>query len=130
MKTTLAASLALMIAAPAFANELVVYSSRADNLLKPVVAEYEKKTGTKVQLVGGQAGPLMEKIRAEGSNTPADVFITVDGGNLWQATQMGLLRPINSPRSRPISPPACATRKTNGMVYPCAPAPFSTTPIK
>ena len=97
MKTTLAASLALMIAAPAFANELVVYSSRADNLLKPVVAEYEKKTGTKVQLVGGQAGPLMEKIRAEGRNTPADVFITVDGGNLWQATQMGLLRPINSP---------------------------------
>ena len=97
MKTTLAASLALMIAAPAFANELVVYSSRADYLLKPVVAEYEKKTGTKVQLVGGQAGPLMEKIRAEGSNTPADVFITVDGGNLWQATQMGLLRPINSP---------------------------------
>lgn len=97
MKTTLAASLALMVAAPAFANELVVYSSRADNLLKPVVAEYEKKTGTKVQLVGGQAGPLMEKIRAEGSNTPADVFITVDGGNLWQATQMGLLRPINSP---------------------------------
>ena len=60
MKTTLAASLALMIAAPAFANELVVYSSRADNLLKPVVAEYEKKTGTKVQLVGGQAGPLCE----------------------------------------------------------------------
>ncbi|MBP8875221.1 MAG: extracellular solute-binding protein [Neisseria sp.] len=97
MKTTLAASLALMVAAPAFANELVVYSSRADNLLKPVVAEYEKKTGTKVQLVGGQAGPLMEKIRAEGRNTPADVFITVDGGNLWQATQMGLLRPINSP---------------------------------
>ena len=42
MKTTLAASLALMMAAPAFANELVVYSSRADNLLKPVVAEYEK----------------------------------------------------------------------------------------
>ena len=97
MKTTLAASLALMVAAPAFANDLVVYSSRADNLLKPVVAEYEKKTGTKVQLVGGQAGPLMEKIRAEGSNTPADVFITVDGANLWQATQMGLLRPINSP---------------------------------
>ena len=97
MKTTLAASCALMVTAPAFANELVVYSSRADNLLKPVVAEYEKKTGTKVQLVGGQAGPLMEKIRAEGSNTPADVFITVDGGNLWQATQMGLLRPINSP---------------------------------
>ena len=38
----------------------------------------------------------MEKLKAEGSNSPADVLITVDGGNLWQAFQMGLLRPINS----------------------------------
>ncbi|UOO81291.1 Fe(3+) ABC transporter substrate-binding protein [Uruburuella testudinis] len=96
MKKTLAASVAVMMAAPVFADELVVYSSRADNLLKPIVAEYEKKTGTKIKLVSDKAGPLMEKMKAEGSNTPADVLITVDGGNLWQATQMGLLRPIQS----------------------------------
>lgn len=96
MKKALAASVALMMAAPAFAEELVVYSSRADNLLRPVAEAYQKKTGITVKLVNDQAGPLMEKLKAEGSNSPADVLITVDGGNLWQATQMGLLRPINS----------------------------------
>ena len=96
MKKTLAVSVALLAAAPAFAEELVVYSSRADNLLRPVAEAYQKKTGVTVKLVNDKAGPLMEKLKAEGSNSPADVFITVDGGNLWQATQMGLLRPINS----------------------------------
>lgn len=96
MKKALAASVALMMTAPAFAEELVVYSSRADHLLRPVAEVYQKKTGITVKLVNDQAGPLMEKLKAEGSNSPADVLITVDGGNLWQATQMGLLRPINS----------------------------------
>ncbi|MBF0803146.1 extracellular solute-binding protein [Neisseria sp. 19428wB4_WF04] len=96
MKKALAVSVALLAAAPAFAEELVVYSSRADNLLRPVAEAYQKKTGVNIKLVNDKAGPLMEKLKAEGSNSPADVFITVDGGNLWQATQMGLLRPIDS----------------------------------
>ncbi|MCS4534213.1 Fe(3+) ABC transporter substrate-binding protein [Neisseria montereyensis] len=96
MKKALAVSVALLVAAPVFAEELVVYSSRSDNLLRPVVEAYQKKTGVSVKLVNDKAGPLMEKLRAEGSNSPADVLITVDGGNLWQATQMDLLRPINS----------------------------------
>lgn len=87
---------ALFAAAPAFAAELVVYSSRSTELLKPIAAKYEQKTGHKIKLVEDKAGPLMAKLKAEGSNSPADVFITVDGGNLWQATQMGLLRPIQS----------------------------------
>ncbi|ELA09751.1 iron ABC transporter iron binding protein FbpA [Moraxella macacae 0408225] len=96
LKKLLVASVALASIAPAFADELVVYSSRATNLLEPIVAKYEQQTGTSVKLVNDKAGPLMEKLKAEGKNTPADVFITVDGGNLWQATQMGLLKPINS----------------------------------
>ena len=96
MKKLLVASLALAAAAPAMASEIVVYSARADELLKPLTQAYQKKTGTKVTLVSDKAGPLMEKLKAEGKNTKADVFITVDGGNLWQATQAGLLRPINS----------------------------------
>lgn len=96
LKKTLAASLALLATAPALA-ELVVYTSRSDELLKPIVAKYEQQTGEKVKLVFDKnAGSLMQKLKAEGSNTPADVLITVDGGNLWQASQMGLLRPINS----------------------------------
>ena len=96
IKKLLVVSVAILSVAPVMAEDLVVYSSRADNLLRPIAEAYQKKTGINVKLVNDKAGPLMEKLKAEGSNTPADVFITVDGGNLWQATQMGLLQPINS----------------------------------
>ncbi len=96
MKKLIALSLGLMAAAPAFSADLVVYTSRADNLLKPIADAYAKKTGINVKLVSDKPGPLAEKLKAEGRNTPADVLITVDGGNLWQAAQMGLLQPINS----------------------------------
>ncbi|WP_323843589.1 extracellular solute-binding protein [Moraxella sp. Pampa] len=89
-------SMAVLMATPAFADDLVVYSSRSQELLQPIVKKYEQETGTKVILVNDKAGPLMEKLKAEGKNTPADVFITVDGGNLWQAAQMGLFQPIKS----------------------------------
>ncbi|MFB2538269.1 MULTISPECIES: extracellular solute-binding protein [unclassified Acinetobacter] len=85
-----------LAATPVLAQDLVVYSARADNLLKPIVERYQQQTGTKVTLVSDKAGPLMERLKAEGTNTPADVLITVDGGNLWQAAQEGLFRPISS----------------------------------
>lgn len=78
MKKAIALATAAIIATPVSAAELVVYSSRADNLLKPIAEAYQKKTGTTVKLVNDKAGPLMAKLKAEGSNTPADVFITVD----------------------------------------------------
>lgn len=98
MKKILATGIAIVLTAPAFANsnELVVYSSRADHLIKPIIEKYQQKTGVKVTVVNDKAGALMEKLKAEGKNTKADVLITVDGGNLWQATQMGLLRPLDS----------------------------------
>lgn len=96
LKKLLVAQVAFMMAAPALASELVVYSARADELLKPIAQAYQQKTGTKVTVVSDKAGPLMEKLKAEGKNTKADVLITVDGGNLWQAAQAGLFRPINS----------------------------------
>lgn len=95
-KSLFLALAAIGAAGPAFAQELVVYSSRADNLLKPIAQAYQQKTGVTVKLVNDKAGPLMERMRAEGANSPADVLITVDGGNLWQATQMDLLRTVNS----------------------------------
>ncbi|UNU73096.1 extracellular solute-binding protein [Moraxella nasovis] len=96
LKKSLLAVAVLGTVAPAMASELTVYSSRATNLLEPIVQKYEQKTGTKVTLINDKAGPLMERLKNEGKNTKADVFITVDGGNLWQAAQMDLLRPIKS----------------------------------
>lgn len=97
LKKLLVTSIAFAAVAPAFAAELTIYSARSDELLKPLVSTYEKKTGHKINLITDRnAGSLMEKLKAEGKNTKADILITVDGGNLWQAAQAGLFRPINS----------------------------------
>ncbi|GHA84088.1 extracellular solute-binding protein [Cognatilysobacter bugurensis] len=84
-------------AAPAAAQELVVYTSRNEQLVKPLFDQYTKETGTKVTYLTDKAPPLMERLRAEGDRTQADVLITVDAGNLWQAANLGLLQPIDSP---------------------------------
>ena len=87
-------------AAPASAvpadAQLVIYSSRAEQLIKPIVDAYQAETGVKVAFVTDKEGPLMERIAAEGQNTSADVLMTVDAGNLWQASQKNLLQPTES----------------------------------
>jgi len=78
------------------ADEVVVYSSRIDELIKPVFDAYTKKTGVAIKFITDKEAPLMARIKAEGANTPADLLLTVDGGNLWQAEEMGILQPLNS----------------------------------
>ncbi|TBU97113.1 extracellular solute-binding protein [Phytopseudomonas dryadis] len=78
------------------AEEVVVYSSRIDELIKPVFDAYTAKTGVQVKFITDREAPLMARIKAEGENTPADLLLTVDGGNLWQAEQMGILQPLKS----------------------------------
>ncbi len=79
------------------AEELVVYSARNEQLIKPLFDRYSEESGTPIRFLTDDAGVLLEKLKAEGENTLADVFITVDAGNLWQATEGGLLRPVGSP---------------------------------
>ena len=78
------------------ADEVVVYSSRIDELIKPVFDAYTKKTGVQVKFITDKEAPLMQRIKAEGENATADLLLTVDAGNLWQAEQMGILQPIKS----------------------------------
>lgn len=77
-------------------DEVVVYSSRIDELIKPVFDAYTKQTGVKVKFITDKEAPLMQRIKAEGENATADLLLTVDAGNLWQAEQMGILQPIKS----------------------------------
>lgn len=81
----------------AFAEEVVVYSARNEQLIKPLFDQYTRDTGVQIKFITGGEGPLMERLKAEGQNTPADMLLTVDAGNLWQAAHEGLLRPIQSP---------------------------------
>ncbi|SDL22788.1 iron(III) transport system substrate-binding protein [Maridesulfovibrio ferrireducens] len=90
---------AIMVAAwsvSAFAADVVVYSARKEHLIKPLFDAYTAETGVKVKYITGKAGALLERIKAEGANTSADLFITVDAGNLWHAAEEGILAPINS----------------------------------
>ena len=87
-----------VLSAPALAaDEVVVYSARIDELIKPVFDAYTAKTGVKVKFITDKEAPLLARLQAEGENTPADLLITVDAGNLWQAEQQGVLKPLQSP---------------------------------
>jgi iron(III) transport system substrate-binding protein len=98
LRQTLLATLpALVLSAPLLAaDELVVYTARIDELIKPVFDAYTAKTGVKVKFITDKEAPLMARLKAEGANTPADLLITVDAGNLWQAEQEGVLKPLKS----------------------------------
>ena len=90
---------AVVLAATALsasAEDVVVYSARAEQLIKPLFDAYTRDTGVQIKFITGAEGPLMERLKAEGQNTPADMLLTVDAGNLWQASNQGLLRPIQS----------------------------------
>lgn len=76
---------------------ITVYSSRNEHLIKPLFDRYTAKTGTKIRFITDKAGPLMARLKAEGASTPADMFMTVDAGVLWKASEEGLFQPINSP---------------------------------
>jgi iron(III) transport system substrate-binding protein len=93
----LAALGAALLAASAEANEVVVYSARSHYGQEPAIDAFTKKTGIQVKSFGGNSSELFERLRAEGDKTPADVLITVDAGNLWNAARAGLLSRVDSP---------------------------------
>ncbi|QKJ68231.1 extracellular solute-binding protein [Deefgea piscis] len=78
------------------AETVTVYSARNEQLIKPLFDAYTQQTGVEVKVLTDKEGPLMARLQAEGSNTPADMLITVDAGNLWQASNLGLLKTVNS----------------------------------
>ena len=89
--------LAATLVAPALhAAELVVYTERKEPLVKPIFDLYTQETGTTVRLLSDGAPVLIERLAAEGANTRADLFMTVDAGSLWQAAERGLLAPVTS----------------------------------
>lgn len=84
-------------AAPAApVGPLVVYSERKPPLLDPVLAAYTAETGVQIEVRTDNADALIERLAAEGASTPADLLITVDAGNLWQAAERNLLAPMAS----------------------------------
>jgi iron(III) transport system substrate-binding protein len=77
------------------ADKLTVYSGRAERLIKPVLDEFTAKTGVHIDLLSSGTTELVNRLKAEGERTPADLFLTNDAGSLEQARAAGILRPLN-----------------------------------
>ena len=86
----------LLTTTQVFADELVVYSARKEHLIKPLFDAYSQETGTKIAFITDKEGPLLQRLKAEGQNTRADLLLTVDAGNLWHAANEGVLQKVSS----------------------------------
>lgn len=86
----------LLVGQPSLAEEVVVYSARNEHLIKPLFDAYTAKTGVPIRYITDQAGPLLQRLEAEGQRSPADLLMTVDAGNLWYAAEQGVLAPVAS----------------------------------
>ncbi|MBU2532680.1 MAG: Fe(3+) ABC transporter substrate-binding protein [Alphaproteobacteria bacterium] len=99
-KSDIAAGMAIVVAtiasAPAYAaGEVNIYSYRQEYLIRPLLDTFEKQTGIKTNVIFADKG-LVERMKAEGSNSPADVLLTVDIGRLEGAVDAGVSQPVKS----------------------------------
>jgi iron(III) transport system substrate-binding protein len=120
MRSPFARAFALALVVPLFAasnasaadpGEVNIYSYRQPYLIDLLLNEFTEETGIKINVIFAEKG-LIERIQAEGRNSPADVLLTVDVGNLTQATDAGIAQPIQSAALEAAIPPAY--RATDG----------------
>lgn len=98
IRAAAAASLLAALGAAAAANaaEVNVYSARHYDTDKALYENFTAATGIKINLIEGKEDELIERIRNEGVNSPADIFVTVDAGRLWRAQEAGILQPVKT----------------------------------
>lgn len=93
--TIVASALAACDKAPT-EQTVTVYSSRSHYGAESVFVAFTRATGIKVQFFDGNNNEVLERLKAEGERTNADLLLTVDAGNLWNAASQGLLQPVES----------------------------------
>lgn len=90
-----AALLTAALAPAALAQEVSLYTTREPGLIQPILDAFTAETGVKVNTVFLQDG-LIERVKAEGESSPADLLMTVDFGALIDLVDAGLTQPIES----------------------------------
>ncbi|MGB3312282.1 MAG: Fe(3+) ABC transporter substrate-binding protein [Nodosilinea sp.] len=81
-----------------------LYSSRHYDTDDQIYDGFREATGIRVNLVEADADQLIERIKSEGQNSPADILMTVDAGRLWRAEQEGMFQPVNSATLNAVIP--------------------------
>lgn len=87
-------------------GEVNVYSHRHYDTDKGIFKAFSDKTGIKVNVIQARANELAERLKSEGKNSKADVFITADAGNLEQVRVAGLFQSVSSKEIEALSPKA------------------------
>jgi iron(III) transport system substrate-binding protein len=77
-------------------DALVIYNGRSHYGDEQVFEDFSEATGIDIELRGGTAPELFERLENEGDDTPADVLVTTDLANLWRAEDAGMLQPATS----------------------------------
>ena len=95
-KAAMSVTALMALTAPAFAQEVNLYSSRHYDSDDALYAAFTEKTGITINRIEAKADELMARMEAEGANSPADVFMTVDVGRISRAEERGLLQPFES----------------------------------
>lgn len=106
----------ISICAATAGGELNVYSHRHYAIDKQVNELFREKTGIEVKVVNAEADQLIERLKSEGANSPADVLITVDVGRIQRAKEEGLLQPLKSEALEKATPENL--RDADGQWYP------------
>lgn len=77
-------------------GQLNLYTARHYDADQQLYRLFEEQTGVRVNRVDGNPDQLIARMRTEGANSPADVFVAADAGALWRAQEAGLLQPVAS----------------------------------
>lgn len=91
-----AAAALLACAGSALAAEVNIYNGRHYTTDNAIYETFTRQTGIKVNVIEGDASQLIQRIKAEGANSPADILITVDAGRLAAAAEQGLFAETRS----------------------------------
>ena len=79
----------MFVSSLSFANEVNIYTSRHYDSDDQLYEDFRKQTGIKINVISGNGNALLERLKSEGKNSPADIFFTVDAGNLWKIQKEG-----------------------------------------
>ena len=91
LKTMSFVLIGILAAESIFANEVNLYTSRHYDTDDALYEDFTNETGIKVNIISGKGKALMQRIRSEGRNSLADIFITVDAANLWKLQKIVLI---------------------------------------
>jgi iron(III) transport system substrate-binding protein len=85
-------------------NVVNIYSYRQEILIRPLLDRFTEVTGIEVRLVSGKADVLLQRLKSEGMNSPADVLLTADAGRLHRALEAGVLQGVKSEKLEQLIP--------------------------